>query len=197
MYNKLTLKIIINIIIFLIVFFTVDNLIYCIEQNKHPLWVSKKKYSFKNVDVYTFDLNKYGRIIANPEIIDKNYENNPIVLFGCSFAWGLNLEDKQTFAYKLSQILKRPVINRAICAGGIQHMYYQTQQKDFYKLIPYSDTVIYIRIMDHSRRMLLYSFLVYNNFQQVHYFLRNGNLIMDNYKNPFLNFFKSLYKLQI
>ena len=49
------------------------------------------------------------------------YKDKPsIVLFGCSYAYGQNLENEETLSYQLSRYLKRTVYNFALCGGGLQ-----------------------------------------------------------------------------
>lgn len=124
------------------------------------------------------------------------YKNNkPILVFGCSFAHGDNyLKQNQTFSYKLSELLKRPVYNRAAIGFGLAEMYYQTLNKEFYKLVPKTDTVIYIMMSDHYRRMLSYKFDPLEDFFRIRFTAdKNNNLIADTYNNPLKNFLKSTY----
>ena len=50
---------------------------------------------------------------------NENFKNPPILLFGCSFAYGEYLAQNQTFSYKLSKLLNSPVYNRAIPGFGV------------------------------------------------------------------------------
>lgn len=187
---KILKLIIINILLILTAFFLIDDAVYRVDAlNKD--WVNRKQYSFFNPKVYSVDLKQYGRQTLS------DYKGLPIVVFGCSFAYGQNLDDTQTFSYKLSKILKRPVVNRAIMAGGLQHMYFQTTKREFYNIIPDADSVIYIMIHDHTRRMLIYSFYVNVHNFFLHYSVNENKLIMDDYKNPFYNFFRSLYTVKL
>ncbi len=128
---------------------------------------------------------------------EKNNGNcKPIVVFGGSFAYGQYLKYNQTFSYKLSQKLKRPVYNRGIVGGSWHLMYFQTNDtlgKSFYTDVPPSDTVIYIMINDHFRRTLLYYFDILDPIAYPHYKYSNGKFVMDNYKNFPVAFINSLY----
>ena len=189
MNQKIFRIIFINFIIFFIIFFTADDLIYRYDASRRD-WTNPKKYIINNPYVHLLDVDKYGRNTP----IDFDFNNKlPVVVFGCSYAYGQNLNDNQTFTYKLSKILKRPVINRAVMAGSFQHMYYQSTKHSFYKRVPDSDEVIYIMIQDHTRRMLVYTFYVNLNTFLLHYSIKNNKLVMDNYKNYLYNFLKSLY----
>ena len=153
---------IINFILCICLFFILDDFIYRVEQKKYPYWINSKKYLFKNPYVYGREYEKYGRSnsISYGEQKTNKYKNNPIVVFGCSFAYGQSLNENQTFEYKLAKLIHRDVINQAIIAGGIQYMYFLTQNEMFYKKIPYSDEVIYIMFSGHLRRLLVDFFVV-------------------------------------
>ena len=106
----------------------------------------------------------------------KNKSKHSIVLFGCSYAYGVGLAQNQTFSYKLSQILKTPVYNRALAWGNLQEMWYQVEgSKDFYTQVPKSDTYIYLMMYDHYNRMYSF-FTVYTYRQYLNYIDYNGNL---------------------
>ncbi len=108
----------------------------------------------------------------------KNKSKHSIVLFGCSYAYGVGLAQNQTFSYKLSQILKTPVYNRALAWGNLQEMWYQVAgegSKDFYTQVPKSDTYIYLMMYDHYNRMYSF-FTVYTYRQYLNYIDYNGNL---------------------
>ena len=117
-------------------------------------------------------------------------KQNPIIIFGCSFAYGQYLYQNQTFSYKLANILKRSVYNRALAGAGPQHAYYQTQTEDFYKEVPKSNTVIYVMIDDHYRRIQGELFSLLDTDLNLHYKIKDKNLVMDNYDNYILNALK-------
>ena len=201
--KKIIICIILNICIFLFLFFYLDNLVYK-TQNKIYDWKTNKHYEFFNPDVFELNYNSYGREISDYELnsypkpkIKVNETKNSIILFGCSFAYGVNLFYQQTFGYKLSCLLNRKVINRAIGAGSLQHMYYQTSLDTFYEKVPKTNNVIYIFVNDQVRRPFIYTFHPNSGFFYLHYSLKKKELIMDNYKNPFVNFFKSLYIVKL
>lgn len=60
---------------------------------------------------YTVNSLKYRA----PEFKDIDWKNS-VVVFGCSFVFGVGLDDKDTMPYQLSQILGMPVINMGM--GG-------------------------------------------------------------------------------
>ena len=128
--------------------------------------------------------------------IPQNIQNtNPIIIFGCSFAHGNNLMQEQTFGHKLSEYTKRPVYNRARVGSGPGFMYFQTMNKQFYETVPKSDTVIYIIIYDHYRRMLSYKFRPQDEVNQETYKanLKNKKLTPYSYNNILVRFFRTTY----
>lgn len=119
------------------------------------------------------------------------YKNKkPIVIFGCSYAYGKNLNKTETFGYKLSHYLKVPVYNRAMEGGSFQQMYMQTISESFFKEVPPTDTVIYVMIGDHYRRMYGEAFWLDSFYLNPFYKEKNGELKLANYNNYFLNFLR-------
>ncbi len=133
--------------------------------NRFPQWT---QCSLKNKIEYLHNTFHHNFLIHNnfdkTYLLIKNtrfrkplgleYKNKPILLMGCSYAYGYLLEDNQTFAYKLSKLTKRPVYNRAFeWFWGLATMLYQARRADFYKEVPEPEYVIYVFIDDHIRRM--------------------------------------------
>lgn len=112
-----------------------------------------------------------------------NYKTSPITIFGCSFAYGQLLKINQTFGAKLSEQTKHPVYNVAIPGRGLSEMYFLSTDNNFYKKVPPSNSVIYIFIDDHYRRMLLPTFHTISIWQNYNYKYdkKNDKLIMTNY----------------
>lgn len=114
---------------------------------------SEFKYSLR---VGSFDYHSEVLRMRKPEGL--NYKKSPILLFGCSFAYGDGLDNKDTFSYKLSHFTKHPVYNRAMQGWGTQHMLYQLKRNDFYNEIKTPEYVIYTFIPDHLGRLYRYQF---------------------------------------
>lgn len=105
------------------------------------------------------------------------YKKKPILIFGCSYAYGANLKDRETFSYKLSEYTKRPVYNKGRCSWGLQHMLFLLKQDDFYKTIPRQpEYVVYVFLPDHIKRLkrIVYSSL--NSGAYLRYELKNNKL---------------------
>ncbi len=124
------------------------------------------------------------------------YNKKPIVIFGCSYAYGYNLEKEQTLSYKLANLAKQPVYNRAWTGWSVQHMLYQTRLEKFYEQIQEPEYVIYVYLNDHLRRLYLMSFAAWNilaDEQNLRYKEKDGNLIQIQNNNPILRQIKRLY----
>ena len=192
----------INIFVFLLLFFISDVITYNIYKNifekDKVSQYTKFGYHFK-ISEYTANLKDFfngsNNIYMGRKPDGLEYKNKtPIVVFGCSFAYGQYLNFNQTFSYKLAHILKRPVYNRAISGGGFQFMYFQVVDfgnKHFFNDIPNTDTAIYILVDDHYKRLMRNYFYVLSPWPLMTYSYKNGKFKINN--NRFINFFKSIY----
>lgn len=199
-FGKNTIIIFINFLVFLILFFVFDFFVYFSVLKTYPKDF-KPKYSYI---VYnpTIKFDSFKNFFENKEdwkgrLPDGlEYKNNkkPIVIFGCSYAYGFKLSEKQTVSYKLAHLLKKTVYNRAVTACSFQHMLLQLSSDDFYNEVPKPDKIVYILMEDHYRRMLIDGrFGVPEKNFYLHYSLKNGVLTKDSYNSPKKNFIKSLY----
>ncbi len=194
------------ILIFTLLFFT-DFCIYKYYSlnyyKNHPMLFPINKYNHLWwFPEYFYDLDKYftgknniysGRL---PDGLEYN-EKIPIVIFGCSYAYGQYLNSNQTFSHKLSEQLQRPVYNRSVPGGGFQQMYMQSVSDKLYKTIPFTDTIIYVMISDHYRRTKLQYFDMLDYHVIPVFKIKDGNLVMLDYKNNLKNFFRSLYIVKL
>lgn len=193
----------INIILFLFLILIIEGIIW-FKENEHlrklgvfPPSIQRLKFhpGIKNFkfDPKTFPRpeNGWGRAAEGLE-----YNKAPIVVFGCSYAYGYSLDKEQTFSYKLSKQAKVPVYNRAWTGWSIQHMLYQTKLDEIYNQIPEPKYVIYVYINDHLRRLYLLTFSSWNILaeeQNLRYKEKNGKLIEIQNKNPINRQLKRLY----
>ena len=154
----------INIIILIITYFVCEYVSfvyelwraypYFVDKNKVPfskLVMSKNHYFLKNICV---DFDKLYQNTEFRPIEGSQYTNKkPIVIFGCSFAYGAGLFDNQTFSHKLSEYTKRKVYNRAYNGWGPQNMLYQVKRKDFYDIVKEEpEMIIYVFMSGHTMR---------------------------------------------
>ncbi len=150
--------------------------------------IKKINYEFENLGLK----NGWGR---TPEgLVYKR--KKPIVLFGCSYAYGYGLSPKQTFAHKLSVRSRRSVYNRSFTSFSLQHFLAQAKSKALYEKIPQPEYVIYVYMHDHLRRLYLYSFAQWNILNEefdLRYKEKNGELEEITNSNFLLNQIKRLY----
>lgn len=205
---KILIVFFINFIIFGILFFINDYFTYkfyvnLYEKKQNPALYQINDFSYKTfVPSYITDLKNFfdgnDNSFSGRKPDGLEYKNKtPVILFGCSFAYGQYLNYNQTFSYKLAEILKRPVYNRAIIGGSFQHMYFQAVDygnKDLFNDIKDTDTVIYIMINDHYRRSMLYYFNVLDTYILPHYSYKNGSFRMT--RNKFIKFIQSTYTVK-
>ena len=76
-------------------------------------------------------------------------------------------------------------------------MYNQSISPDFYNQVKKSDTVIYVFIDDHYRRMTGETFQLFDDYSYLHYKVRGNELIQDNYSSYMLNLLRSSYTLRL
>ena len=82
--------------------------------------------------------------------IGKQYDN-PMLILGCSFAFGHALKLEDTLAYKIMKKMHRKVYNRAFDFNfSFHNAYYQFLQKDFYDNCPNVKTILYIYLGEES-----------------------------------------------
>lgn len=194
--DKIIKIISINIVLFLIAFLIVDMTIFykhlyyeyrlAPEVNYIPYILRQRNSQFNyNVIVkgQTFNNEKF-RPIENI-----NSSKSPIVIFGCSFAYGAGLNDNQTLSAKLAQFTGRPVYNRAHGGWGTQHMLYQLKSEEFYQLVPKPEYVIYVFMGDHVKRIqILVDPLIGNGEPCILYKNKKGKLVLDSWNMFLLRF---------
>ncbi len=164
--KKLNKIIFTNLLLLVLVFFSID--IFCFIKNvKHHgrnfvlssvgsfidnyLDVYKRMfYTSKDYDlIFITDSDKSFRY-RTPMNVDS--PKLPILIMGCSFAYGNDLNQEQSFIAKLANLTGRPVYNRAIGARGLDEMLYQLRSDKFYSIVPKPEWVIYVFISDQIRR---------------------------------------------
>ena len=87
----------------------------------------------------------------------EQYNKRPIVVLGCSYAYGHGLERNETFPYLLSEITKRPVFSYATCGSNILDNFtrlYDDLNSENGELIRNSEYFIYVYMHDHIIRYL-------------------------------------------
>lgn len=158
------------------------------QQKKQDRSPPISQYSIKMVP---FDYQYYKKEFR--KVSGENYKKKSIVIFGCSFGYGEGLKEKETLGYKLSQLTKRPVYNRAHSGWSPDYILYQLRREDFYKEVKNPEYFVYIFIGDHVRRMFQPQWYLASTVPSVRYKEKNGKF---EEMNPFLYQFWGLYTVR-
>lgn len=158
---KIVLIVFINILFISLILCCIDFLIYTKFKNKYI-------NSFEHADIFPpisysdnykidFSPQSYNFLTKNipsfRRTITKYEEKKAILIFGCSFAYGFGLTNKETVSNKLSEYTQRTVYNFAIPATGIQHMLELIKNPDLYKELSLPEHMIYVYIPGQMKRL--------------------------------------------
>lgn len=184
--QKIFILIAINFLIVIILFIIAEYKCYLVEYNRE-LQACKKinsemhynqcrpKPYYTRMTSFQEDYCKIKKTeFRHP--VGLNYKKKPILIFGCSYAYGLFLPENEIFSYKLSNLSKRPVYNRAHPSWSVQQMLYQLQQKDFYSEVKPPEYIIYVFISNHFQRLHLVVFEASDPEIYLRYKEKNGKL---------------------
>ena len=112
-----------------------------IEQNKIS---NLFRLQYKN----PFSINQEN--FRSPTIINSN--KCSIILFGCSFAYGMYLSDKSTMQYLMSKYTQRSIYNYALVGASPRETLYLLRNLNFDN-IENPEYIIYTYIPDHRKRL--------------------------------------------
>ena len=197
---KKSFIILVNIMAILVVFNAIEHKIYndstkdfyerITERKPNKFeYLKKPLYGLNIENFFVGGNNEFGG--RAPDGLE--YNSTPITIFGCSYAFGQFLPPEATFSYKLAHLLKRPVYNRAIPSKGLAKMLYQSESDSFYNDVPPSDTVIYIMLNDHYRRMKLSFIEISDAYMHITYKKKGDKLIREDFNSPIKCFLNSTY----
>ena len=177
--NKLTKKIVLNILLIVAILAIIEFLsfliIFC-SISKGFFFENKYRdvqnwFSVKNMRM----AEDYGTF--RPASIPDNPSKRPIVILGCSYAYGTTLSDDETFSAQLSKYTNRSVYNLALQNMGTASALYLLEKPDIINKIPDAEYFIYLFIYDHVRRNYLnMPNVVYNYFGANYKLDKNGRL---------------------
>ena len=193
--------IIINIIILYTILFTF-NVIYWLRINatyhNTSFW-GLRNFHYDELVPFTIKIKTFDAFYNSRKdsmfrpIEGQEYEDKiPVILLGCSFAYGHVLPDNKILSAKLAQKAHRKIYNFAYPGWGVQEILYLFKNNETLKNITIPEEeggkqyLIYWYISDHLRRM-------YHEFDQssIYYYLTyqniNGNLSPIHQKHPFLD----------
>lgn len=170
-----------NILVIIVILAILEVGLFINYKRNHP----EIPYSIKEVK-YSNVLNYYKTI----PVQGKEYKKRPIIIGGCSFAYGQGLTEKQTFGYKLAHLTKRPVYNISLPGKGLQHNLYLIQNKMYDKEIKDPEYFVYIIMSDQIRRLYttvcLHDYTAYPEYRLD----ENNKLYL---KNDIYPFYKQFY----
>ena len=166
-YYKLIL--LINIILLIFVYFFFDIYYFIYISDKEQIFKYNNKISFKIKSYFSrYKYNylddfekKYILRTSNTKEAQEKFLTNadshqrPIVLLGCSYTYGQNLDKSNNFSGQLARYMKRPVYNLGLIGAGIQHMIYILRSKQIQSIINDPEYVIYTYIPDHTNRLYI------------------------------------------
>lgn len=155
-----------------------------IYKSKHTKFGVETKFPPNWTKTYKYEEQPYD--LRKPTGLE--YKNAPIIIFGCSFAYGDRLKDNQTFSYKLSKLVKAPVYNRAACGWGLQNMFHQIRTKEIFNVVKQKpQQVIYVLMYDHIYRMYRHTYAFpFNNMLFLQYKFKKNDFVKYDPKIPFL-----------
>lgn len=156
---KLLFYFAVNISIIFLLFLFTDFYIFSKDakkyiQNKNS--VLKYYYNFITGDISEeYIKNRYinGKNFFYHPVLNKESNESPILVFGCSFIYGHNIPIEATFSQVLKKYTTRPIYDRSFHGWGINQMLYQLKNEDFYKIIPEPKFIIYNYFFDHKNRL--------------------------------------------
>lgn len=148
--------VLINILIGIILFVILDFLSFNILFSKiHENFSLQRKIKIYVQNVFKTDLeNEYVYYKQYRKTENEKSKKAPILIFGCSYAYGYKLDDNSTFSYRLGELTGRPVYNRARPGMGPQYTLYLLKNEDFYKTVPKPEYVIYVLNKWHIERAI-------------------------------------------
>lgn len=192
--RKILLFLILNFLIFGFIFLLFEFGVYVFESNRysHLPYSQENKFRFLpySLKIDSFD-SFYNALKTDPNYsfrkpIGLEYKKKPVILFGCSYAWGVGLNLNQTFGSKLSKLSNRPVYNRSFIAWSVQHMLYQLRKEPDLDKIKNPEFIIYTFFSDQLNRLNTFSFHPTSDIFYLKYKEENGKLIEDYPISPFL-----------
>lgn len=188
-----TKQLIINLIFTLIIIIATEFIIFKIVEKDYQTTVQNEKLKYTN-KMSTYD--EFYNDIFLKELIrpteNTKSELPPIILFGCSFAYGDNLNEKQTFSNKLSKITNSPIYNLSLGGWSVANMLYQIENEQILKQIKEPMYVIYVFVPVQLHRPFLHVYHPSDNKLSVHYDIK-GSILKETKKPPFLY---SLYTIK-
>ena len=160
--KTIVISIISVLLLSLIIFIVIDVLAFKIlcpiqdnAKGSANFTLIKKPYNYR-----IWKKMKYRQIKNNDakKVVFGTENSTPgVILLGCEYMYGINLNPEQTLGAKLSKIIDAPVYNLAVLSGGPQHALLKVESGDYDDEIRNSKYAIYLATGEHSWRASTYS----------------------------------------
>lgn len=168
---------IINLILIVLLFFTIDIFVFYKLKDKYNINVTYLQNLTKKINKKETKLNYI--INNNPmrQPLNTNYNAKPVIFTGCSFIYGEYLKENQIISYKISKLIKNPVYNFASLGWGINHTLFLLETGYISKNINKEPAVIIYNYADfHILRMLIPNMIFEQN--EILYRKKENHLIL-------------------
>lgn len=168
-YFKLFITNIVILVLILLIFEFILHIYNC------------QKFPLRKINAWQFELRQFDEYYSDWRAnwkrapVGVQFKKNPVVIFGGSFAYCFGLKDSQTFAYKFSNLVKRPVYNYSVSGGCASHMLYMSQDERLYKEVKNPEYILYIWTDDEMSRYFRYMEILPSNDIYPRYKLKNGH----------------------
>lgn len=175
-----------NLILLIFVFAIVEFINYSIYKAKYmDLLILQSKNCSNSEEMLKKSLPKYKM----PKIYEfKKYRDYdkfvipgsskklPIITIGCSYSYGILLDNKETLAGQLNKVTGRTVYNLGQAGTGPQIVYEQLADNGLKKQIHEAEYVIYVFLHNHLMRQFMRLFPNSSIITPVYFIDKNGNL---------------------
>lgn len=146
MNKKFLLKLSINLIYAVVLFFCFEYV--CYLQNAKFTWC-KPKFGYTNENILPDGM----RLREVPHL--ENHNKKPILFLGCSYTYGWHLKPEETMPYTVEKLTNRYCYNYGVVGCGLETALYFLEQKklknELLKNKP--EYIIYTFMFDHLRRI--------------------------------------------
>lgn len=162
-----------TLVVFLLLLFIVasfEYLLYRMNRSTYPTLTHISYFQhFKYFDNIFEDIfiNLY-RPVENAKS-----KESPIIIFGCSYAFGDDLDKSETFSHKLAKYTNSPIYNFAMGGFGVQHMYYELNnaemQNRYLKNMKEPKYVFYVYVPVQNIRLYNHVFIPFETNDYLQY----------------------------
>lgn len=119
--------------------------------------INPKEDIKKNLPRYVFPVEYNFKKHRNKDKIEfkGTSDKRPIIVIGCSYAYGILLPEEKTLAGQLNKVTGRTTYNLGQPATGPQIVYEQLNDPDIKQDVPDAEYIIYVFIQNHIMRQFM------------------------------------------